>query len=35
MPRLMKGFNEFLERDQDRALFNLPPKVVNPQVGGP
>ena len=25
MARLMKGLDEFLERDQDRALFNLPP----------
>ena len=30
MTRLMKGLNEFLERDQDRALFDLRPKVVNP-----
>ena len=28
-------FDEFLERDQDRVLFVLPPKVVNPQMGGP
>ena len=26
MTRLMKGLDEFLERDQDRALFNLPPR---------
>ena len=26
MARLMKGLDEFLERDQDRALFNLPPR---------
>ena len=26
MTRLMKGFDEFLERDQNRALFNLAPK---------
>ena len=25
MTRLMKGLDEFLERDQDRALFDLPP----------
>ena len=24
--RLMKGLDEFLERDQDRALFDLPPR---------
>ena len=24
--RLMKGLAEFLERDQDRALFDLPPR---------
>ena len=24
MTRLMKGLDEFLERDQDRALFDLP-----------
>ena len=35
MPRLMKGFNEYLERDQDRALFDLPPKVAHPQGGAP
>ena len=23
---LMKGLDEFLERDQDRALFDLPPR---------
>ncbi len=37
-PLLRRGardFDEFLERDQDRVLFVLPPKVVNPQVGGP
>ena len=27
MTRLMKGLDEFLERDQDRALFNLPPRL--------
>ena len=26
MTRLMKGLDEFLERDQDRALFNLAPR---------
>ena len=26
MTRLMKGLDEFLERDQDRALFELPPR---------
>ena len=26
MTRLMKGLDEFLERDQDRALFDLAPK---------
>ena len=26
MKRLMKGLDEFLERDQDRALFDLPPR---------
>ena len=26
MTRLMKGLDKFLERDQDRALFNLPQK---------
>ena len=25
MTRLMKGLDAFLERDQDRALFDLPP----------
>ena len=35
MTRLMKGLDAFPERDQDRALFDLPPKVANPQVGGP
>ena len=25
MTRLMNGLDEFLERDQDRALFNLVP----------
>ena len=28
MTRLMKGLDEFLERDQDRALFDLPLKVT-------
>ena len=27
--RLMKGLDEFLERDQDRALFDLPPKEAS------
>ena len=26
MTQLMKGLDEFLERDQDRALFDLAPK---------
>ena len=26
MTRLMHGLDEFLERDQDRALFNLAPR---------
>ena len=26
MTRLRKGLDEFLERDQDRALFDLPPR---------
>ena len=26
MTQLMKGLDEFLERDQDRALFDLPPR---------
>ena len=26
MTKLMKGLDEFLERDQDRALFNLAPQ---------
>ena len=26
MKRLMKGLDEFLERDQDRALFDLAPR---------
>ena len=29
MKRLMKGLDEFLERDQDRALFDLPPKEAS------
>ena len=33
--RLIKGLDGFLERDQDRALFDLPPKAVNPQGGVP
>ena len=27
MSRLMKGLDGFLERDRDRALFDLPPKM--------
>ena len=27
--RLMKGLDEFLERDQDRALFDLAPRPKN------
>ena len=26
MTRLMKGLDKFLERDRDRALFDLPPR---------
>ena len=33
--RLIQGLNGFLERDQDRALFDLPPKVAHPQGGAP
>ena len=33
--RLMQGLDGFLERDQDRALFDLPPKAVKPQGGAP
>ena len=29
MTRLMKGLDEFLERDQDRALFNIAPRENN------
>ena len=29
--RLVKGMDSFLERDRDRALFDLPPKPHNPQ----
>ena len=30
---LMKGLDEFLERDRDRALFDLPPKKdSNPYI---
>ena len=29
MTRLIKGLDEFLERDQDRALFDLPPRSVS------
>ena len=35
MTRLMKGLDAFLERDQDRALFDLAPKVAHPQGGAP
>ena len=28
-----RDFDEFLERDQDRVLFVLPPKVVKPTSG--
>ena len=27
--RLREGFDEFVERDQDRALFDLPPRPKN------
>ena len=27
-PTPRKGLDEFLERDQDRALFDLPPRVL-------
>ena len=30
--RLMKGLAEFLERDQDRALFDLPPRPKTPEI---
>ena len=33
--RLIKGLDGFLERDQDRAVFGLPPKVAHPQGGAP
>ena len=31
----MKGLDAVLKRNQYRALFDLPPKVENPQVGVP
>ena len=31
MTRLMNGLDEFLERDQDRALFNLAPRPPDPR----
>ena len=34
MTRLRKGLDAFLERDQDRALFKLAPKVATPQGEG-
>ena len=32
MTRLRKGLDEFLERDQDRALFDLPPRPKTPDT---
>ena len=32
MTRLMKGLNEFLERDQDRALFDMAPRQKEAQT---
>ena len=32
--QLIHGLNGFLERDQDRALFKLAPKVATPQGEG-
>ena len=32
MTRLMNGLDEFLERDQDRALFNLAPRQDGDQI---
>ena len=32
MTRLMNGLDEFLERDQDRALFNLAPRQDSDQI---
>ena len=32
MTRLMKGLDEFLERDQDRALFNRAPRQDGDQI---
>ena len=32
MTKLMKGLDEFLERDQDRALFDLAPCKERNQV---
>ena len=29
MTRLMKGLDEFLERDRDRAVFKLAPKEAS------
>ena len=29
MTRLIKGLDKFLERDQDRALFNLAPRPTD------
>ena len=31
--RLRTGLNEFLERDQDRALFDLPPSHISDSSG--
>ena len=32
MTRLMNGLDEFRERDQDRALFNLAPRQDSDQI---
>ena len=32
MTRLMNGLEAFLERDQDRAVFGLPPRPAPPHV---
>ena len=30
--RFMKGLDEFMERDRDRAVFGLPPRPTDKQV---
>ena len=35
MTRLMKGLDEFLEHDQDRALFDLAPGPKTPDAPSP